>query len=169
MNSGLAKLRRGSQAYKDLKAVSDRIGKRNDSDPLIIAPGSLAGGQIAVANDAFHMTIDTGAADSAAAAFAPFNPGVSRSDLAAAFGGAAVSHEGQHQLDYVTPGRGYPTDRRSERATEIRAYRTEIGVPKGLGYSTDTYAPGATSSALESRVQENADASTNMFCKQNGC
>ncbi|HEY8586354.1 MAG TPA: hypothetical protein VIL60_06430 [Rhodanobacter sp.] len=53
--------------------------------------------------------------------------------------------------------------------TEMNAYRTELGVAKGLSLSTDLYAPGALPKDVNQRVQEAAAASTDAFCKANGC
>ncbi|WP_157511155.1 hypothetical protein [Frateuria sp. Soil773] len=113
------------------------------------------------------MTIDVRQAATLSAPFRQYNPGVSAAQLANAFGGGAVAHEGQHQLDYLATG--YPMDRKSEHATEMNAYRTELGVAKGLGISNDLYAPGALQKDVDARVNQVADVSTAVWCMSNGC
>ncbi|MDR3445449.1 MULTISPECIES: RHS repeat-associated core domain-containing protein [unclassified Dyella] len=167
MNSALSRLQKGSDAYSRLSAVSAHIGKLGDNNGLTLNAGALSKNTIAVANSATTMTIDVKQASTLSAPFRQYNPGVPAGKLANAFGAGAVAHEGQHQLDFKASG--YPDGRTKEYATELNAYRTELGVPKGLGLSTDLYAPGALPKDIDSRVREAASASTNLWCRDNGC
>jgi hypothetical protein len=169
MNTALSHLNQKSATYTSLNAVSQHIGKAGDGNGVTLTGGSLKEGQIAVANSATLMTIDTKQASTLSAPFRQYNSGRSSESLAKAFGASAVAHEGQHQLDYLNPKIGYPTDRTTEMTTEMNAYRTELGVAKGLSLSTDLYAPGALPKNVNQRVQEAAAASTDAFCKANGC
>jgi uncharacterized protein RhaS with RHS repeats len=170
MNSALSNLTPGSKAFNSLSAVSAHIGTLGDNNGVVLNAGSInTAGVLAVANSATTMTIDISKASTLSDPFRQYNPGISAKNLATDFGAGAVAHEGQHQLDYLNPSMGYPTDRASEHATEMNAYRTELGVAKGLGISTDLYAPGALQKDVNSRVNQAANASTNAFCKVNGC
>lgn len=51
----------------------------------------------------------------------------------------------------------------------MNAYRTEIGVARGLGISNDLYAPGALQKDIDARINDAANTSTEYFCKANGC
>lgn len=167
MNQGLAKLNKGSGEYKALSEVSQHIGKPGDNNGVTLNPGQLRTGVIAQADTATTMTIDVDQAGTLSAPFRKYNQRVNATELANAFGGSAVAHEGTHQLDYIATG--YPTGRTSEHATEMNAYKTELGVAKGLGISTDLYAPGALQKDIDTRVRRAADASTDLWCKSNGC
>jgi hypothetical protein len=169
LHQAMSNLDPKSSDYAKLNAVSQHIGTAGDGNGVTLAPGSLKEGYIAVANSATLMTIDTKQASTLSAPFRQFNPGKSSSTLAKIFGAGAVAHEGQHQLDYLNPSIGYPTDRKTEHETEINAYTTELGVAKGMGASTDLYAPGASLKDINTRVQEAANDSTDAFCKANGC
>jgi hypothetical protein len=169
MHTAMSHLNPNSAAYSKLSAVSAHIGTLGDGNGVTLAAGTFKEGTIAVANSATLMTIDVKQASTLSAPFRQFNPGRSASSLARVFGAGAVAHEGQHQLDYLNPSMGYPTDRASEHATEMNAYTTELGVAKGLGASTDLYAPGALQKDINARVNEAANDSTNAFCKANGC
>lgn len=169
MHTAMSHLDPNSAAYARLSAVSKHIGTLGDGNGVTLTPGSLREGMIAQADSATLMTIDVKQATTLSAPFRAFNRGRSASSLASVFGAGAVAHEGQHQLDYVNPLMGYPTDRRSEYATEINAYTTELGVAKGMGASTDLFAPGALPKDINARVQQAAMASTNAFCEVNGC
>lgn len=169
MNTALSHLNQKSAAYASLSAVSEHIGTAGDGNGVTLTGGALKEGQIAVANSATLMTIDVKQASTLSAPFRQYNTGLSADSLTRAFGASAVAHEGQHQLDYLNPSKGYPTDRKSEFATEMSAYTTELGVAKGLGISNDLYAPGALTKDINARVQEAAAASTDAFCKANGC
>lgn len=136
---------------------------------MTLNTGNLAKNVIAQANSAKLMTIDVKQASSLSAMFSKYNPGVSATKLTNAFGAEAVAHEGQHQLDYLNPSIGYPTGRATEHETEMNAYRTEIGVAKGLGISNDLYAPGSLQKDVNARINDAANASTNYWCKENGC
>lgn len=167
MNKALGNLKKGSDQYNRLSAVSAHIGKLGDNNGVTLSAGSLLTGVIAQADSATTMTVDVHQASTLSAPFRAYNPGVSSKQLADDFGGSAVAHEGQHQLDYQTSG--YPTGRKSEHNTEMNAYQTELGVAMGLGISTDLYAPRALQKDIDARVNEAADLSTEVWCKSNGC
>ncbi|WP_157510837.1 hypothetical protein [Frateuria sp. Soil773] len=170
MHTALSHLNPHSATYAKLSAVSTHIGTLGDGNGVTLNAGTFkTAGVIAVANSATTMTIDVQKASTLSAAFRQYNPGRSASSLARAFGAGAIAHEGQHQLDYLNPSMGYPTDRASEHATEMNAYTTELGVAKGLGVSTDLYAPGALQKDIDARVNQAANDSTEAFCKVNGC
>lgn len=149
--------------------VSAHIGTLGDNNGVTLAAGALREGYIAEANSATLMTVDVKQASTLSAPFVKFNQGRSAASVARIFGAGAIAHEGQHQLDYLNPKMGYPTDRKSEHATEMNAYTTELGVAKGMGASTDLYAPGALPATIQQRVDEAANDSTNAFCQENGC
>lgn len=169
MHTAMSHLNPNSSAYARLSAVSEHIGALGDGNGVTLTAGSLKEGMIAQADSATLMTIDVKQATTLSAPFRAFNPGSSASKLARVFGAGAVAHEGQHQLDYLNPSMGYPTDRKSEYATEINAYTTELGVAKGMGASTDLFAPRALQKDIDARVQQAAMDSTNAFCQVNGC
>lgn len=169
MHTAMSHLDPNSSAYARLQKVSDHIGTLGDNNGVTLAAGALKEGYIAEANSATLMTVDVKQAATLSQPFDKFNPGRSPNSVAQIFGAGAIAHEGQHQLDYMNPKMGYPTGRQSEHATEMNAYTTELGVAKGMGASTDLYAPGALPAAIQARVQEAANASTDAFCKQNGC
>ncbi|HEY8585862.1 MAG TPA: hypothetical protein VIL60_03935 [Rhodanobacter sp.] len=169
LHAAMGNLNPNSAAYAKLSAVSAHIGTLGDGNGVTLASGSLGKNVIAVANSSSLMTIDVKQASSLSAMFKQYNPGMSASKLTNAFGAAAVAHEGQHQLDYQNPAIGYPTNRTTEHATEMNAYRTEIGVAQGLGVSNDLYAPGALMKDINARINDAANTSTDYWCKENGC
>ncbi|EIL90103.1 hypothetical protein AB7849_19085 [Rhodanobacter sp. 115] len=169
LHTAMGNLNPNSAAYAKLSAVSDHIGTLGDGNGVTLAAGSLTKNVIAEANSSSLMTIDVKQAAPLAAMFKQYNPGMSASKLTNAFGAEAIAHEGQHQLDYMNPAIGYPTNRATEHATEMNAYRTEIGVARGLGVSNDLYAPGALMKDINARINNNANASTNYWCGINGC
>jgi hypothetical protein len=169
MHQAISHLDPKSAAYAKLNAVSQHIGTLGDGNGVTLAPGSLGRNVIAEANSSTLMTVDVKQAAPLAAMFQKYNPGVSSTNLTKAFGAEAVAHEGQHQLDYLNPKIGYPTDRSTEHTTEMNAYRTEIGVARGLGISNDLYAPGALQKDIDARINDAANTSTEYFCKANGC
>lgn len=169
MNSALSKLDKSSTDYKALSAVSQHIGTLGDNNGVVLSAGNLAKNVIAQAHSATQMTIDVKQASSLSAKFSQYNLGINATNLTNAFGAEAIAHEGQHQVDYQDPKIGYPTGRTKEHMTELNAYRTEIGVAKGLGISNDLYAPGALQKDVDERINSNADSSTNYWCQRNGC
>lgn len=169
MHTALSHLNHNSAAYAKLSAVSAHIGTLGDGNGVMLAAGALKEGYVAQADSATHMTVDVKQASTLSAPFRKFNPQRNAGSLAKAFGAGAIAHEGQHQIDYATPGVGFPTDRKSEMATELNAYTAELGVAKGLGISTDLYAPTALLKDINARVQDAAQTSTDAFCKDRGC
>jgi hypothetical protein len=169
MHTAMSHLNPNSAAYGKLSAVSAHIGTLGDGNGVTLAAGSLGKNIIAQADSSTLMTIDVKQASSLSAGYQQYNPRMSEKNLTNAFGAEAVAHEGQHQLDYLNPAIGYPTDRATEHATEMNAYRTEIGVARGLGVSNDLYAPGALMKDINARINNSANASTNYWCGVNGC
>jgi RHS repeat-associated protein len=158
-----------SSAYAHLDAVSKHIGTLGDGNGVTLTAGSLGKDVVAQANSSTTMTVDVKQAAAISAIFQQYNPSMSPGKLANAFGAEAIAHEGQHQLDYMNPKIGYPTNRATEHTTEMNAYRTEIGVARGLGVSNDLYAPGATAESINARINDAANTSTEYFCQSNGC
>lgn len=169
LHSAMSHLNPHSAAYTHLDAVSKHIGTLGDGNGVTLAAGSLAKDTVAQANSSTLMTVDVKQAAAISSVFQKFNPTMSPQQLANAFGAEALAHEGQHQLDYMNPKIRYPTDRASEHTTEMNAYRTEIGVARGLGVSNDLYAPRATAADINARIDQAANTSTDAFCQSNGC
>jgi hypothetical protein len=167
MNKALSNLKGGSAAYNQLSAVSQHIGALGDKNGVTLDAASLPKNEIANAPSATLMNIDVKQASSLTAVFQQYNRGVSSDALANTFGASAVSHEGQHQLDFANADLGYPTTSTQEHNLEMRAYRTELGVPMGLGISNDLYAPGAAAKDIDSAVGTEAAASTRAWCGYN--
>ena len=164
MNKGLAKLNKNSSDYKALSAVSQHIGTLNDNNGVTLNAASLSPGVIANAPSSTSMNIDVAQASTLSAPFRQYNPHMSSGQLAEVFGAGAVAHEGRHQIDYDDPDIGFPTNPTTEHRTEMNAYQTEVGVYRGLGASTDLYAPGASLKDINARVSEGAAASTQYWC-----
>lgn len=169
LHSAMGNLDPHSSAYAKLSAVSAHIGTLGDGNGVTLAAGSLGKNVIAEANSSTLMTVDVKQASSLSAMFQQYNPSMSSQKLTNAFGAEALAHEGQHQLDYQNPKIGYPADRKTEHTTEMNAYRTEIGVARGLGVSNDLYAPGASATDVNARINDAANTSTQYFCQANGC
>lgn len=169
LHSAMGHLNPHSTAYAHLNAVSKHIGTLGDGNGVTLTAGSLGKNIVAQADSSTMMTVDVKQADSISAVFQKFNQQMSPQKLANAFGAEALAHEGQHQLDYMNPKIGYPKDRQTEHTTEMNAYRTEIGVARGLGVSNDLFAPRATAADINARINEAANTSTEVFCQSNGC
>jgi hypothetical protein len=169
LHTAMGNLNPHSAAYARLSAVSTHIGTLGDGNGVTLTAGSLGKNVIAEANSATLMTVDVKQASSLSAMFQRFNPSMSPQRLTNAFGAEAVAHEGQHQLDYLNPDIGYPKNRATEHTTEMNAYRTEIGVARGLGVSNDLYAPRASATDVNARINDAANTSTEYWCQANGC
>ncbi|BFI95003.1 MAG: hypothetical protein RSP_05130 [Rhodanobacter sp.] len=169
LHTAMSHLNRHSSDYAHLSAVSSHIGTLGDGNGVTLTAGSLGKDIVAQANSSTLMTVDVKQADSISSFYQQFNRQMSPQKLANAFGAEAIAHEGQHQLDYMNPKIGYPKDRATEHTTEMNAYRTEIGVARGLGVSNDLFAPHATAADINARINEAANTSTEVFCQSNGC
>lgn len=169
MHTAMSHLNPNSAAYAKLSAVSTHIGTLGDGNGVTLTAGNLGKNVVAQANSSTLMTVDVKQASTLSAVFQQFNPTMSPQKLTNAFGAEAIAHEGQHQLDYMNPKIGYPTNRATEHTTEMNAYRTEIGVARGLGVSNDLYAPRAMAADINARINDAANTSTEYFCQANGC
>ncbi|KAG9590807.1 hypothetical protein KCV01_g11709, partial [Aureobasidium melanogenum] len=167
LDSSRKSLNNNSRAFRSLQAISRHIGKLGDNNGVILDAKTLSTSVIAQADSATLMTIDVKQATALSANYAKYNPGVSAAQLARSFGAMAIAHEGQHQLDYLNPAIGYPASKETEHRTEMNAYGAEANVAKGLGISTDLYAPGARQEDIDSRIKAGANDSTNYWCGAN--
>lgn len=149
-----------SDAYSKVEKALNYLGKAGDKNGVVLNPASLAKGTLASAGPNGKINVDVGQISSAASkVYGPANPGVSADDLRNGVGGSAVAHEARHEIDFQK--NGFPNSKATEYRTELNAYKTQIGVERGLGItglSNSQMSEEQLSGAAAAGAQRSVDA-----------
>jgi RHS repeat-associated protein len=153
VNESLKGLKKGSNAYNRLLAVSKFLGTKNDGNGVTIKTATLKQGIVGRASGLKTMKLDLKQiAGVLTQRIKARNPGLSTKEAEVVSGGTTVAHETQHLIDAnrlmfdptamkMLP-QGFPgtDDPIYEMATERNAYGVEAAFGRGLsvnvGYTT---------------------------------
>ena len=133
---------------------------------MVLNPTSLAAGTLASAGPNGKINVDVGQISSASAKiYGPANAGVSAGDLRNGVGGSVVAHEARHEIDFQK--NGFPNSKATEYRTELNAYKTQIGVERGLGITRLSNSQ-MTEEQLNGGAAAGAQRSVDAWCAAGG-
>jgi RHS repeat-associated protein len=159
-------LDRNSDLYKKVDKVLGYLGKPGEENGVVFNPTALAKGTLASAGAGGRINVDVAQISAAASKlYAPANPGVAPTALRDGVGGAAVAHEARHQLDFQR--NGFPRSKAAVYRTELNAYKTGIGVERGLGI-TGLSNSQMTPQQLDAAAAAGAQRSVDAWCAAGG-
>ena len=161
-----ANLDHKSDAYKKVEKALGYLGKSGEKNGVVLNPTSLKPGTLASAGTGGKINVDVGQISSAASKNnGPANSGMSAGDLRNGVGGSVVAHEARHELDFQR--NGFPDSKAAEYRTELNAYKTQIGVERGLGI-TGLSNSQMSEEQLNSAAAAGAQRSVDIWCASGG-
>jgi RHS repeat-associated protein len=169
LRASMKGLKVASAEYQRLSKISNTLGTAGHRNGITFKTRELDGTRLAQTSRTGVIKIDVGALEQHVAqsgGIKSLNPGGSFIDTARAYGGTVVGHEVDH---YVTAlDNGFPNSRSEVYQSEISAYKTSAAVAKGLGLTTEMWAPQATQSQIDAHVTAGAQDSTQSWCDAGG-
>jgi len=164
-----AKLDANSDLAQKLDSALIYLGKPGVDNGVTVTPTALPQGLLASAGNGGNINIDVKQiSGTAAQIYAPANPGMSASALRNAVGAGDLLHEVRHLMDFQRLwGGNKPTDMASEYRTELNAYKTQIGVERGLNM-TGWSNPQMTEDQLNAAAALGAQRSVDYWCAAKG-
>ena len=165
-NASLKGLDPSSPEYMRVQQVVSTLGAPGHQNGIRVTTGTIKGDSLAKITSSGKLKIDVAEIETRAANMTGQNAGKGFLEVAREYGGTVIGHEGDHALFAREEG---PWRTESDvLSAEISAYGISAAIARGLGLTTELWAPEATQEETTGKISAAAEESTAEWCRREG-
>jgi hypothetical protein len=149
-----------------VQQVVSTLGAPGHQNGIRVTTGTIKGDSLAKITSSGKLKIDVAEIETRAANMTGQNAGKGFLEVAREYGGTVIGHEGDHALFAREEG---PWRTESDvLSAEISAYGISAAIARGLGLTTELWAPEATQEETTGKISAAAEESTAEWCRREG-